>query len=85
LGVVQKRLCTFTTEITGQRKRNYTLNCKRAHGFSTPLKLWQARFWDHVIRDGRDLERHFDYIHDNPVKHGCVKWPEDWGESTYSH
>ena len=66
-------------------KRNYTLNFKRAHGLTTPLQLWQARFWDHVIRDDRDLERHFDYVHYNPVKHGYVTKPEDWSESTYSH
>jgi len=66
-------------------KRNYTLNYKRAHGVTRPLKLWQARFWDHVVRDGRDLERHFDYIHYNPVKHGHVTRPEDWAGSTYVH
>ena len=66
-------------------KRNYTINYKRAHGITSPLHLWQDRFWDHVIRDGHDLERHFDYIHYNPVKHGYVERPEDWAQSTYTH
>ena len=66
-------------------KRNYALNYKRAHEITAPLKLWQARFWDHVIRDERDLERHVDYIHYNPVKHGYVQRPEDWAQSTYGH
>jgi putative transposase len=66
-------------------KRNYTINYKRAHGITSSLHLWQDRFWDHVIRDERDLERHFDYIHYNPVKHGYVRYPEDWAQSTYTH
>jgi putative transposase len=41
-------------------KRNFTINFKRAHGITSPFQLWQDRFWDHVIRNGRDLERHFD-------------------------
>jgi putative transposase len=40
--------------------------------------LWQRRFWEHLIRDERDLARHVDYIHYNPVKHGLVAKPTDW-------
>ena len=45
--------------------------------------IWQRRYWEHHIRDANDLERHVDYIHWNPVKHGYVKEPEDWPYSTY--
>ncbi|MCA9025032.1 MAG: transposase [Planctomycetaceae bacterium] len=45
--------------------------------------VWQTRFWEHLIRDERDLEAHFDYIHYNPVKHGYVKRPWDWKSSTF--
>jgi putative transposase len=34
--------------------------------------LWQRRFWEHTIRDDRDFERHVDYIHFNPIKHGLL-------------
>jgi putative transposase len=34
--------------------------------------LWQRRYWEHTIRDDEDFERHVDYIHFNPVKHGLV-------------
>jgi len=64
-------------------KRNFTLNYKKAHNIETPLSIWQSRFWDHVIRDEKDLENHFDYIHWNPVRHGYVSRPEDWSYSTY--
>lgn len=44
--------------------------------------IWQRRFWDHVIRDDRDFERHLDYIHFNPVRHGYVTRAVDWPHST---
>jgi putative transposase len=59
------------------------------------INVWQKSFWDHVIRDDSDLEKHIHYIHYNPVKHGLVKkafeykhssifdykddYPSDWG------
>src|SRR5262245_5704807 len=45
--------------------------------------VWQRRFWEHTIKDENDLERHFDYIHYNPVKHGLVKCPRDWPYSSF--
>jgi len=45
--------------------------------------IWQRRFWDHVIRDERDLNTHLDYIHYNPVKHGLVSSPYDWQYSSF--
>jgi len=45
--------------------------------------IWQRRFWEHQIRDERDLQRHVDYVHYNPVKHGLVTRLEDWPWSTY--
>ncbi len=60
-------------------------NYKHAHSIEGAFHFWQPRFWDHVIRDEVDLERHFDYIHWNPVKHGFVQNPEDWQESSYRH
>ena len=44
-------------------------------------QVWQSRFWDHIIRDREDMNRHIDYIHYNPVRHGLVKSPFDWPES----
>jgi putative transposase len=57
--------------------------------FSKELKgqqmgpVWQNRFWEHLIRDERDLQKHLDYIHYNPVKHGLVENPKDWPSSTF--
>lgn len=45
--------------------------------------IWQRRFWEHQIRDEKDLQRHINYIHYNPVRHGLVRKLEDWPWSTY--
>jgi len=45
--------------------------------------LWQRRYWEHTIRDDADLERHIDYVHFNPVKHGHVSQVRDWPYSTF--
>lgn len=45
--------------------------------------LWQRRYWEHAIRDDADLERHIDYIHFNPVKHGHVSQVRDWPYSSF--
>lgn len=41
-------------------------------------RLWQHRFWDHIIRDQADFNRHIDYIHFNSVKHGVSTEPTGW-------
>jgi putative transposase len=45
--------------------------------------IWQRRYWEHVIRNDADLERHVDYIHYNPVKHGHVTRVVDWPYSSF--
>jgi REP-associated tyrosine transposase len=45
--------------------------------------IWQRRYWEHTLRDERDLERHVDYIHFNPVKHGLVGRVRDWPYSSF--
>lgn len=45
--------------------------------------IWQRRYWEHLIRDDRDLAAHIDYCWFNPVKHGLVRDVEDWPYSTF--
>ncbi|GAA5004489.1 transposase [Pseudoluteimonas lycopersici] len=44
--------------------------------------IWQRRYWEHEIRDAIDMQRHVDYIHINPVKHGYVARAADWPHSS---
>jgi len=45
--------------------------------------IWQRRYWEPAVRDDADLERHIDYIHFNPVKHGYVTRAADWPHSSF--
>ena len=45
--------------------------------------IWQRRYWEHTLKDELDFERHADYIHFNPVKHGYVKSVEEWPYSSF--
>ncbi|MGN2392776.1 REP-associated tyrosine transposase [Pelomicrobium sp. G1] len=45
--------------------------------------IWQRRFWEHTIRDERDLAAHLDYIHYNPVKHRLCSTPAQWPYSSF--
>lgn len=44
---------------------------------------WQRHFWEHLIRDDLDYQRHVDYIHVNPLKHQYVERIIDWPYSTF--
>ena len=65
-------------------KGNFTRNFKSQNDISQSLILWQPRYWDHIIRNERDLVNHLEYIHWNPVKHGYVKDPMDWQSSSFN-
>lgn len=60
------------SDILHRFKRQYSTRFRLKFGLS---KVWQNRFWDHVIRDESDLCNHLNYIHINPVKHGLVDDP----------
>lgn len=45
--------------------------------------VWQPRCWEHLVKDEHDFDRHFDYLHYNPVKHGYVNCPGDWPHSSF--
>ncbi|MFT0621903.1 REP-associated tyrosine transposase [Ectopseudomonas guguanensis] len=60
------------TEMLGTNQQN-----RRERG------IWQRRYWEHLIRDELDYQRHFDYIHYNPLKHGHVQRLVDWPYSSF--
>ena len=45
--------------------------------------IWQPRLWEHTLEDDGDFDRHFDYLHYNPVKHDLVRRPRDWPASSF--
>ena len=71
------------SQIMHSLKPAFTKAYKQRIGLNGSMKFWQKRFWDHIIRDEADLERHLDHIHYNPVKHGLIARPEDWMPSSF--
>ena len=67
--------------LTKRIKLKFSAGYRSRHGL-TSGRLWQYRYWDRIIRDQDDLNRHIDYIHYNPVKHGLVKDPFDYDHSS---
>jgi REP element-mobilizing transposase RayT len=57
-------------------KRHTARQANRALGRKG--KFWQAESYDHVIRDGQELNRIINYVISNPVKAGLVDRWEDW-------
>ena len=47
-------------------------------------RLWEARFYDRVMRDDGELASAVSYIHENPVRAGYCLQPEDWRWGTAS-
>jgi putative transposase len=84
--IIQPTGMSNFSDIMHSLKPHFTREFKKNAGLSssTSLTFWQKRFWDHVIRDDRDLENHLHYIHYNPVKHGLVKDLRDWKDSSYN-
>ena len=46
-------------------------------------KIWQSRYYDHIIRDENDFYRHLDYIHYNPIKHEFATKAIDYPYSSF--
>ncbi|MCC5946489.1 MAG: transposase [Bernardetiaceae bacterium] len=40
--------------------------------------FWQKESYDHFVRDNQELERIIDYIIQNPVKAGLIKYWKEW-------
>ncbi len=47
--------------------------------------LWQARFFDHLLRTPESHSEKWEYIRNNPVRAGLVKQPDDWPFQGFIH
>jgi putative transposase len=69
--------------ILSSTKAMYTRDFKQQNGITGRVHVWQQGFYDHIIRDETDYQRHLDYIHMNPVNHGYTTRPENWEYSSF--
>ena len=66
----------FSRQLPKQERITHSHNRKGERG------IWQRRYWEHLIRDDDDFEKHANYIHYNPVKHDYVQRASEWPYST---
>ncbi len=70
-------------------KTYFSKSLNKTEAISTSRKskeergIWQRRYWEYVIRNETDFINHLNYIHFNPVKHGCCNRAVDWPYSTF--
>ena len=55
----------------------------RAVIFRDDYRIWQRRFWEHLIQNEHDYRTHIDYVHINPFKHQYVTQVRDWPYSSF--
>jgi putative transposase len=55
----------------------------RRRGCSGPV--WQARYFDVILRRVRDFWEKLEYIHDNPVAAGLARRADQWQWSSAAH
>jgi REP element-mobilizing transposase RayT len=41
-------------------------------------KVWQRHHWDRQLRSGESYDEKWEYVRNNPVRHGYVARAEDW-------
>ena len=70
-------LAIFTARLHGSTSRQLNLR------HETPGRQVWHNYWDTCVRDEEGLWMRFNYIHQNPVKHGYVQRMKDWGFSSY--
>jgi putative transposase len=58
-----------------------SLSTREAWGLGFRGRLWQSRFYDHILRRVENIEQVADYIIHNPVRKGLV---EEWDEYLWS-
>lgn len=62
---------TFTDQYKGKAtNRSWTVGWRG--------KLWQPRYYDHIVRAEEDLRGIAEYILNNPVRKNLVTYAEDW-------
>ena len=75
---------TTYPKIIGMIKRTFTKLLPIEHTLNTSREanVWQRRYWEHIIKNDTDLQKHLDYIHYNSVKHAGIS-PKDWPYSSF--
>jgi len=50
----------------------------RAWPIRDEIPIWQSEYWDRQLRRGESYAEKWDYVGNNPVRHGYVRRARDW-------
>ena len=67
---------TPLTRMVGAWKQWSAKSLCRQLGFQTPV--WQAEFFDHLLRSDESYSEKWNYVWNNPVRAGLVDDPDEW-------
>jgi putative transposase len=70
------------SQIMHHLKRKFSIRMGEKLGCTG--SIWQRRFYDHGVRDEKDLRTKIEYMHQNPWRAGLVEDIEDYPFSSYA-
>jgi len=91
--VITPAICMEYPKIIGYIKAYFSRHCheryysEQIQSYSRYVKrykaVWQKRYYEHTIRDEKDMLKKITYMQNNPVKHGLVDNIKDWPYSSF--
>ena len=80
--LIKTRFGKNISNYTGKIHSGFTFEMNELEG-KKGRRLWH-NYWDWCIRDECDYWKQFNYIHNNPIKHGLVSIPQELRKYRYS-
>jgi REP element-mobilizing transposase RayT len=74
-GWTMARIVASWKSFTGRRLSSLLPASPRSNAVH---RVWHREYWDRYIRDEQHFHTAREYIHNNPVKAGLVRRPEEW-------
>ena len=87
----RKALSKYDFEIIASIKKNFSYylenkplknDLSQSMQYRKEAGVWQRRFYDHIIRNEEDFNKHINYIHYNSYKHYQIA-PKEWEYSSF--
>ena len=70
-------------EIVRRVRYRYASDYAQLMGSPTEMVVWDQRYGLESVGDAETFALRMDTIHYDPVRHGLVKRPEEWSQSSY--
>ena len=81
IGDCPKIIASFKTNFSRTMPKNLNQTSNQLN--RREKGIWQRKYYDHIIRDEKDFNKHLDYIHYNSMKHLEIT-PKDWEFSSFN-